>query len=354
VQARASAGMVLSGNTETSRNLPDLLRCADLALYVAKGRGKDQLVQYNDALHAQMLDRLALRSELGRALEGQQFVLHYQPIVTIDTGEIIGAEALVRWQHPTRGLVPPLEFIELAEDTGLIVPLGLWVLDRACAQAREWSDPRHDGFRMSVNVSGRQLQEPDFVDEVRSALQRHRLSPTSLVLELTESILIHDGSQIVQRLTALRELGVRIAIDDFGTGYSSLAYLKDLPIDVLKVDKSFVDGLGQDNSQDGVLARAIVSLTHSLHLDVVAEGVERAQQRDDLWTAGCTLGQGYLYSKPVTPEALCAMLASNDHLGPPTATTSQATITDLHATTPRANAHAADSTQTTDQTKKPA
>ncbi len=258
VHARASAGLVVSGDTEATRNLSELLRCADLALYAAKERGKGQLVPYDDDLHARMLDRLALRSELQRALDAEEFVLHYQPIVTTETGEIAGAEALVRWQHPTRGLVPPMEFIELAEETGLIVPLGRWVLDRACAQARQWADQGHGDLRLSVNVSGRQLQEAGFVDEVHSILLRHTLPPGVLVLELTESVLVYDGSRTPERLTALRELGVKIAIDDFGTGYSSLSYLKHLPIDMLKVDKSFVDGLGKDNSEDGVLAHAIV------------------------------------------------------------------------------------------------
>jgi EAL domain-containing protein (putative c-di-GMP-specific phosphodiesterase class I) len=310
-----------------------------------------------------MLDRLALRSELQRAMIAQEFVLHYQPIVTIETGEIAGAEALVRWQHPTRGLVPPTEFIEPAEQTGLIVPLGRWVLDRACAQARQWADQGHSDLYLSVNVSGRQLQEAGFVDEVHSTLLRHGVPPAVLVLELTESVLVYDGSSTPERLTALRELGVKIAIDDFGTGYSSLSYIKHLPIDILKVDKSFVDDLGKDNSEDGVLAHAIVSLTHSLRLDVVAEGIERAEQRDDLWSAGCGFGQGYLYSKPVVPEELSLMLATGGHLGPPTVIATQGRVTRLRV--PRTNTRieagltrpgkakrASDSAPTPDQAKE--
>jgi diguanylate cyclase (GGDEF)-like protein/PAS domain S-box-containing protein len=341
VHARASAGLAVSGDTEATLNLSELLRCADLALYAAKDRGKGQLVRYDDDLHARMLDRLALRSELQRALAAEEFFLHYQPIVTIETGEIAGAEALVRWQHPTRGLVPPTEFVELAEDTGLIVPLGRWVLDRACAQARLWADQGHGGLRLSVNVSGRQLQEAGFVNEVRSALLRHGLAPGVLVLELTESVLVYDGSGIIpERLTALRDLGVKIAIDDFGTGYSSLAYLKHFPIDILKVDKSFVDDMGKANSEEGILAHAIVSLTHSLRLDVVAEGIERAEQRDDLWSVGCELGQGYLYSKPVGPEELSLMLAAEGHLGPPTVIATQGKVARLRVPTLRTNSRA--------------
>jgi diguanylate cyclase (GGDEF)-like protein/PAS domain S-box-containing protein len=325
----ASAGLVLTTGTEAGLDLSGLLRCADLALYSAKQRGKGQLVRYDPGLHARMLDRLALRSELQRAVEDEEFFLHYQPIVAIDTGQIVGAEALVRWRHPTRGLVPPMEFIGMAEDTGLIVPLGRWILDRACAQARAWLEQGHGGFGLSVNVSGRQLQEAGFVEEVRSALSRHALPPHMLVLELTESVLVYDGSAVPERLTALKELGVKIAIDDFGTGYSSLAYLTRFPIDMLKIDKSFIDGLATGNPEDGVLAHAIVSLAHTLRLEVVAEGIEQIQQRDELWSLGCGQGQGYLYSRAIAPEHLSDLLSRDGHLGPPPLGTVDANVARL-------------------------
>jgi diguanylate cyclase (GGDEF)-like protein/PAS domain S-box-containing protein len=327
--ATASAGLVLNAGTESDLDLSGLLRCADVALYSAKERGKGQLVRYDSGLHARMLDRLALRSELQRAVEAEEFLLHYQPIVAIDTGQIVGAEALVRWQHPTRGLVPPTDFIGLAEDTGLIVGLGRWVLDHACAEARAWLDQGYTGFGMSVNVSGRQLQEAGFVDDVRSALQRHALPAGLLVLELTESVLVYDGSAVPERLATLKELGVKIAIDDFGTGYSSLAYLTRFPIDMLKIDKSFVDGLGTGTSEDGVLAHAIVSLAHTLRLEVVAEGIEDSQQRDELWSLGCGQGQGFLYSPPVAAEQMSVLLAQGGYLGPTPVGSVQATVARL-------------------------
>jgi len=330
VLASASAGLVLATGTEADLDLSGLVRCADLALYSAKERGKGQLVRYDSGLHARMLDRLALRSELQRAVEDEEFFVLYQPIVAIDTGRIVGAEALVRWQHPTRGLVPPMDFIGLAEDTGLIVQLGRWVLDQACAQARVWLDEGHDGFGLSVNVSGRQLQEVGFVEEVCSTLQRHRLPPGALTLELTESVLVYDGSAFPERLSTLKGLGVKIAIDDFGTGYSSLAYLTQFPIDTLKVDKSFIDGLGAGNSQDGVLAHAIVSLAHSLQLAVVAEGIEYVQQRDELWSLGCGQGQGFLYSLPVTPDQLSVLMSHQGSLGPAPVGDEQARAARLH------------------------
>src|SRR6266508_285809 len=290
--ASASAGLVLTTGFGTSAmDLPGLMRSADLALYAAKGRGKGQLVRYDAGLH-------------------------YQPIVAIDTGQILGAEALVRWQHPTRGPVAPVDFIGFAEDTGLIVPLGRWVLDQACAQARIWLDEGFADFCVSVNISGRQLQEAGFVDDVRSALTRHHLPAGVLSLELTESVLVYDGSTVPERLAALKDLGVKIAVDNFGTGYTSLAYLTRFPIDTLKIDKSFVDGLGTGDPEDGVLAHAIVSLAHTLRLRVVAEGIERLAQRDELWSLGCGQGQGYLYSKPVTAEELSVLASAARHLGP--------------------------------------
>lgn len=317
VRVHASAGLVLAGADTAAFTLPELLRCADLALYAAKERGKGQVVRYYDDLHARMLDRLARRADLQRAVEAGEFFLHYQPIVTLADGRVRGAEALLRWRHPQRGLVSPLEFIELAEDTGLIVELGRWALDEACRQARAWADHASGGIRVSVNVSGRQLHEAGFVDEVAATLARHQLPPSLLVLELTETVLVVDGSGVPERIAALKELGLQIAIDDFGIGYSSLAYLQHFPIDILKVDKSFVDELGSDDGGGGVLARAVISLARSLGLDVVAEGVEHPAQRAELVTLGCRLGQGFLFSTPVAAEQLSLLVGRDQPLGPP-------------------------------------
>jgi len=322
VETSASVGVVLSGGSQVALNYTELLRCADLALYAAKEGGKGRVEVYHDDLHSTMVSRATQRSELATAMHSGQFEVHYQPLILIDTGEIVGSEALIRWQDPTRGLVMPAEFITIAEETGQIVELGRWVLDRACSQWRTWADQGFASHKLSVNVSTRQLQEPGFAEEVASVLLRHDMSPAALVLELTESIFALDGSKTLDQLTLIRGLGVRLALDDFGTGYSSLSYLQQFQIDEVKVDKSFVDGLGSGSADDGALANAIVSMAHSLRLDVVAEGIERVAQRDELWSMGCGLGQGYLYSHPVPPEELLRLLKLGKPLGsPPTRST---------------------------------
>jgi diguanylate cyclase (GGDEF)-like protein/PAS domain S-box-containing protein len=319
VVVTASVGVVLSGGSEIALTFTELLRCADLALYAAKEHGKGRAEIYHDELHTRMVNRLNQRAELSEAMATNQFELHFQPIVLIETGQIVGSEALIRWRHPTRGLVMPGEFIMLAEETGQIVELGRWVLDHACRQWRIWADQGHGDHRISVNVSARQLQQTGFADEVRIALQHHDMTPSALILELTESVFaLDDGSTLLHQLTTIRDMGVHIAVDDFGTGYSSLSYLQQFQIHELKVDKSFVDTLGTGNPNNGALTDAIVSMAHSLKLDVVAEGIEKAAQRDELSSMGCGLGQGYLYSKPLPPEELLDLLNEAKPLGSPT------------------------------------
>jgi diguanylate cyclase (GGDEF)-like protein/PAS domain S-box-containing protein len=317
VLTSASIGLVLSGGDEAALSFTELLRCADLALYAAKERGKGRVELYHDDLHSQMVSRATQRSELSAAMQNQQFEMYYQPIVLIDTGEIVGSEALIRWNHPTRGLVMPDEFITMAEETGQIVELGRWILDRACTQWRSWADQGHASHWLSVNVSARQLQENGFADDVRSVLRRYDMNPGVLVLELTESLFALDGPRILDELNTIRDLGVRLAVDDFGTGYSSLSYLQQFQIDEVKIDKSFVDGLGSGNPDGGALAKAIASMAHSLRLEVVAEGIESIAQRDELWSMGCGLGQGYLYSRPVPSEDLLSLLTLAKPLGNP-------------------------------------
>jgi EAL domain-containing protein (putative c-di-GMP-specific phosphodiesterase class I) len=222
----------------------------------------------------------------------------------------------------------------MAEETGQIVELGRWVLDRACRQWRTWADQGHASHRVSVNVSARQLQEAGFADDVASVLQRHDMNPAVLVLELTESIFALDGSKILDQLTTIRDLGVRLAVDDFGTGYSSLSYLQQFQIDEVKVDKSFIDGLGSGNADDGALANAIVSMAHSLRLEVVAEGIETVAQRDELWSMGCGLGQGYLYSRPVPPDELLRLLTLAKPLGNPSTPSGGARVARLRTPAP--------------------
>jgi diguanylate cyclase (GGDEF)-like protein/PAS domain S-box-containing protein len=317
VAVHASVGLVVTVGVRDSFDMNELMRCADIALYAAKDRGKGQVVLYHQDLNTRMLERLKQRSDLERAIGAGEFVLHYQPIVVIDTGSIVGYEALIRWQHPTRGLVSPLEFIPLAEDTGLIVDIGRWVIDRACAQMHTWAEAGLPRLRMSVNVSARQLHESTFVEDVRAAVRRHNVPNGHLVLELTESLFALDLPDVSVQLSALREMGIKIAMDDFGTGYSSLAYIRKFELDILKIDKSFVDGLGVSNSDDASLVKAIISLATSLQLEVVAEGIERADQRDELQSMGCRLGQGYFYSRPVDCDAIAAMLSGLQRVSPP-------------------------------------
>jgi len=304
-----SIGLVVTGGTRDPLDVAELMRCAHLALFAAKERGKGQVMLFHKDLRERMADRRMRRTDLERAIDDDEFVLHFQPIVAIETGAIIGCEALVRWEHPTQGLLPPTDFVGLTEETGLIVELGRWVLEQSCAQLRVWADAGHADLRVSVNVSARQLHEDSFLDDVRGALRRHRVRPERLVLELTESIFALDAAAISEQLRALRELGVRIAMDDFGTGYSSLSYLQKFQMDILKIDKAFVDPLGDGDPDSGALVSAIISLAHALRLEVVAEGIERPEQQAELRAMGCRLGQGFLYSRPVEPARLSALLA---------------------------------------------
>jgi diguanylate cyclase (GGDEF)-like protein len=273
----------------------ELLRNADLAMHHAKTRGTNRCAVYSAEMHVAAMARLDRREQLERAIEGEELVLHYQPIVDLDRGGPVGFEALVRWQHPERGLLGPGEFIPLAEETGLIVPLGAWVLREACHAAAEWPDAPY----LSVNVASAQLEQEGFVDDVAFALADSGLPAKRLVLEVTESSLV--GETEAERLQALRRLGVRLAIDDFGTGYSSLDYLRRFPMDVLKIDRSFtcaaVDG--------DPLLRAIVAMGHSLGLALVPEGIEDAETAEALQMLGCTLGQGFHFGRPA-PAATVA------------------------------------------------
>ena len=304
----ASLGIALAVGGETRPD--DLLRDADLALYRAKEGGRASYAVYDASLHAAANARLALEAELRRALASEEFVLHYQPKVDLATGCLAGVEALVRWHHPTRGLVPPGEFIPLAEETGLIVPLGRWVLMEACHQARAWADTRiaDPPLTMSVNLSARQFRQPDLVGDVAQILRDTGVTPALIQLEITEGVLMEDAAATLGLLERLRGLGVALAIDDFGTGYSSLAYLKRFPIDVLKVDKAFVTGLERDSS-NGAIATAVIGLAHALGLTVTAEGVETAGERDQLRSLGCELGQGYFFARPMPAAKLAALLA---------------------------------------------
>jgi len=288
-----------------------LLRDADAAMYHAKRQGKGTYAHFEPDMHLAVLRRLALQADLRRAIDANEFVLYYQPIVVLATGEIVGFEALVRWQHPERGLLLPSEFISAAEESALILPIGRLVLRQACKDARDWPARgyQHCSPSVSVNISARQLQQPFFASEVAVVLAEAGLSPNRLVLEITETALLQDPNGVAKQLQTLRALGVQVAIDDFGTGYSSLSYLRELPIDVLKIDKSFVDGIGAD-PQAGALVRTILSLGEMLHLKIIAEGIEEFAQADQLGEWGCEFGQGYAFAKPMPASSVGHILAA--------------------------------------------
>jgi diguanylate cyclase (GGDEF)-like protein len=286
--------------TEDSADVDELLRHADLALYAAKAAGKRRWRRYQPVLSAGMVRRRELQAALEEAVTQSAFTLAYQPIVSLGTGELAGFEALVRWPHPQWGMMQPGQFISLAEETGQIVPLGSWVLGHAAADIVRWQRriPGQAPLYVSVNVSARQFGDPGFVDGVRRVLDTTGLEPSALMLELTESILLRRDDRMYSDLMELKVIGVRLAIDDFGTGYSSLSYLRELPIDVLKIDKSFVDGIAS-SEQRLALVEGIVQIARTLQLQVIAEGIESEAQRDLLISMGCQFGQGYLLAMPM-------------------------------------------------------
>jgi diguanylate cyclase (GGDEF)-like protein/PAS domain S-box-containing protein len=305
-----SLGIAYSTAARTS---DELLSEADLAMYTAKREGKGRRETYRDDMHRALVNRLELEADLRRGLSRNELVVHYQPIVSLASSTISGVEALVRWQHPERGLLTPDTFIPLAEDSGMIVELGRQVLTAACTQVRAWqlAAPAAAGaMTVSVNVAPRQLQDERIVDHVRDALERSGLPPASLVLEITETAMMQDTDATIAKLSALKELGVKLAIDDFGTGYSSLSYLQRFPIDVLKIDRAFVSTLAEGDAGDSdSLASTIVSLAKSLRLRAVAEGVETAGQASVLAGLGCELAQGYLFARPADAETIGALVA---------------------------------------------
>jgi diguanylate cyclase (GGDEF)-like protein len=313
-----------------------LLRNADLAMYRAKGEGRGRYAVFEPAMHTAAVERLELETELTAAIDRGELALVYQPIFSLRTGAVAGLEALVRWQHPTRGLVMPERFVPMAEESGQIRALGHWVLSAACHQGALWRAkyPAHPGLQVGVNISGAQLREPGLVEEVRDALANAALDPAGLTVEITETALMENLDVSVPLLEGLKELGLEIAIDDFGSGYSSLRYLKRLPLDNLKIDKFFVDGIGQPDEEPALL-RAIVDMAEIFGLRPVAEGIEREEQPPRLLELGCDLGQGHLLSEPLTAEAADALLLGVGLLGSPTgAPKLRSPATDAESATP--------------------
>jgi diguanylate cyclase (GGDEF)-like protein/PAS domain S-box-containing protein len=307
--ARASIGIALG--EDRTKDPEDLLRDADTAMYRAKDEGKGYSV-FDPAMYDRVLDRLEAENGLGRAVEREEFLLHYQPIVSLRTGEVVAVEALVRWEHPERGLLDPDEFVPLAEESGLVIPMGEQVLRTACFWAKEWQEkyPRIPPLVMSVNLSASQLSRPDLAETLEGILKETGLEGSCLTLDVTETVYVRTLAGNTATLESLRDLGARISIDDFGVGYSSLAYLKRLPADSLKIDRSFVKGLGED-VEDTAIANMIIELAHTLGLEVIAEGVETEEQAALLNEMGCDLAQGYHFAPPLPPEEIPALLSSD-------------------------------------------
>lgn len=285
-----------------------LVRNADTAMYRAKEQGRDNYQLYAPAMNARAAERLALENMLRKALSQNELVLHYQPLVSATTHEVVGLEALIRWQHPEQGLLSPFHFISVAEVSGLIVPIGEWVLRTACKQARIWQKKFDRDIIIAVNLSARQFQQPNLIEQIRSAVEDSGIAPECLEVEITESNAMQNAENTIYTLRELKALGVRIAMDDFGTGYSSLNYLKKFPIDTLKLDQTFIRDVANDPT-DAAIVSSVIAMAHSLNLKVVGEGVEKQEQLDFLTRQKCDVVQGYYFSKPLAPEFLEAFMA---------------------------------------------
>jgi len=305
VQVHASIGIALDSATATTPE--ELLRNADLAMYMAKQRGKGRYELYEQRMHEAALRRLDLKAGLERALVEDKLEVHYQPIVELHDGTVVGFEALLRWRDSDGQFVPVLEVISLAEETGLIAPITQFVLREACGQALEWTGPDETPMHVAVNVSASQLEQGSVVRDVRAALRQSGLDPSALVIEITESTLIDDSLTALRELRRLRKLGVRLALDDFGTGYSSLGRLRHLPFDIVKIDRSFVSKITLE--QEGAVVQSILEMAATMGLEVVAEGVETQAQLLALRARGCRMGQGYHFSRPVPREAVESIIA---------------------------------------------
>lgn len=280
-------------------------------MYRAKFQGKARYEIFDTTMHLQALQRLQLETDLWRAIERQEFCLNYQPIICIQTGKLHGFEALVRWQHPERGLIPPGVFISMAEETGLIIPLGQWVLQEACHQLRVWQRafPQGAGLTMSVNLSSKQVSQANLIEQITATLQQTGLQNHYLRLEITESLLMENLSASTKKLWQLRDLGICLSMDDFGTGYSSLSYLHRFPLDTIKIDRSFIN-LMTSSSENLEIVRTIIALAHTLKLEVIAEGVETLAQLEMLKSLACSYGQGYFFAQPLSAAAASEFLAA--------------------------------------------
>ena len=307
-QLHVTTSMGISIYPDDAANAEGMLRNADTAMYHAKACGRSNYQRFTPQMNARAVERQALQDSLQRALERQEFVLHYQPKFDLKSDRITGAEALIRWQHPARGLIAPEDFIGIAEDSGLIVPIGLWSLREACRQAKAWLDDGLKLKQMAVNISAQEFRHRHFLRNLRDILTSTGLSPRMLELELTEGVLMHDASSSGNVLQALKDMGVRIAIDNFGTGYSSLNHLRRFPIDTLKIDRSFVQDINSPSGDEAAIVSAVIAMGKSLNQRLVAEGVETPAQLEFLQSYGCGEAQGYFFSRPMTGDEFRQLL----------------------------------------------
>jgi diguanylate cyclase (GGDEF)-like protein/PAS domain S-box-containing protein len=295
-----SIGIAVSD--DVTENADELLRNADVAMYIAKENGKSRYAMFETEVHNLLLSKIELEADLHKAVKNNEFLLLYQPILNLETKQIRGVEALIRWNHPTRGIISPMDFIPLAETTGLIIPIGHWVIEQACSQLSKLSVADKD-FSVTINISGKQLQHPDFVSETIEVIKNSGVNPYHVILEITESQMIHNMNATHKRLCELKSFGIRLALDDFGTGYSSLNCLHQFPIDILKIDKSFVDGIS-DGTETAAVAKTIIALSEALKLKTIAEGIETVDQVETLLRFGCKYGQGFYFDKPMSESDL--------------------------------------------------
>jgi diguanylate cyclase (GGDEF)-like protein/PAS domain S-box-containing protein len=308
VFAAVSIGIAFA---QPNKDPETMIRDADAAMYLAKARGRARYEIYDERLRATLIERLDIETALRRALTRRELRVVYQPTIDLLSGKVVGVEALLRWEHPERGPLVPREFMDVAEETGLIVPIGTWVVEQACRQAQRWqAGPDGEELFVSVNLSSRQLESTVLIENIASVLTATAITPARLGLEITESVVMRDPEASTTALRALKDLGVRLAVDDFGTGYSSLAYLRRFPVDLLKVDQAFVDGLGRD-PEDSAIVAAVVSLAHTLGMKAIAEGVETAEQLHELRVLGCDMAQGFYMSRPLIPADLDDLLATS-------------------------------------------
>jgi diguanylate cyclase (GGDEF)-like protein len=296
------------------KDMDTLLKNADAAMYHAKAQGKNNYQYYKESMNAAAIKRLALEGDIRRAMERNEFMLYYQPQVDALEGRMIGVEALIRWHHPEKGMVPPSDFIPLAEQSGLIIPISEWIIETACSQSRKWRQEGLSPIPISINLTSHQFRQHNFIKTISQAIREHDLAPEDLLLEITESTLMEDTEMTVISLNVLTKLGFRLVIDDFGTGYSSLSYLKRFPLYAIKIDQSFVRDVTTDQD-DEAIARAVISMARSLKLKVVAEGVETVEQMRFLIEQGCEKMQGYLFSRPEPPDRISEFLAKQDREG---------------------------------------